>query len=100
MTWWKVLIHNKTPREKHESLQSAFAAILESSGGEGYDVGLFGAIEGDQHAYYFSPAAAKLAANLISRYSGVPCAAPKESAVTSLVAWGKPNSTIPFDSSN
>ena len=95
MTWWKVLIHNNTERSKHEAFQAAFASIFRNSG-EAYDVGLFGAIEGDQHAYYFSPAAAQLAANLISRYSGLPCPAPKESAVFSVAAWGKPNARIPF----
>jgi len=38
-------------------------------------VGLFGATEAENgyNVYYFSPAAAKLAAGLISRYSGVLC---------------------------
>jgi hypothetical protein len=40
--------------------------------------------ENGYNVYYFSPAAAKLAAGLISRYSGVPCEAPQPSEVVAL----------------
>ena len=92
MEWYKVTIklEDAGVGGKAYHLQDAFFKIFMASGSpkdaamftnhdEGFDDYF------DDYFYYFSPAATRIAANLIQQYGGVPCQAPRREQTTLLV---------------
>ena len=81
-TWYKVTFPFKEcgVAGKGQQLQDAFASLLIAHGGMPRDGALFSQRSGDfeQMFYYFSPAAAQIARDLIQIHRGVLCPLPPE----------------------
>jgi hypothetical protein len=87
-SWYKVTVkyEDTIPQRAGKSLQDAFLAILVSNGTP-KDAALFGDRSDDfeRYFYYFSPAAYRIASQLIDSHEGVPCPKPSGKRLAFLV---------------
>lgn len=87
-SWYKVTVpyDDTLPNSKGKHLQDEFGALFIASAAP-KTVALFGDRSDDfkQYFYYFSPAAARMAAVLINKYGGTTCSAPSAERLVLLV---------------
>ncbi len=82
MFWFKVaLTANQVASGEINKIQNEFDKLYHAAG-RPKDMALFSAtlpVSKDEYAVlYFSPSPSKVAASLISKYSGIPCETPKK----------------------
>jgi hypothetical protein len=96
MPWYRITLTMQVATiGEHRVIQKEFEAILSASGNP-RNAGLFGSanVGAKTLTLYFSPGAYAIAANLIDRYGGQACEAPRLSDVDVLRANSLPD--IPF----